>query len=202
MICPGCYQTNFLLPLSRCYICNKITKQHRVCRACRSSSRLRRVWWLGSYESLLKQLITEMKYSRKRSHARSFGQYLAEALPYLPATTVVVHIPTASKRIRRRGFDQALILADSFGMARQLTQVSALRRINQIELIGKHRKERLAAMQAAFQVAKNVNLNGVSVLLIDDVLTTGASLEAAAALLRQAGARHVDAAVVARRLLT
>lgn len=74
-------------------------------------------------------------------------------------------------------------------------------RVGTQDQIGKRRSERFKQVQSSLTAKPNISLDGKSVLLVDDVLTTGATLEAAAAVLRRAGARHVDALVLARHLL-
>ncbi len=200
-LCHACYENAFSEPDYRCYICNKLTRQGSVCKSCKPRSRLRHVWWLGDYKTELKELVLQMKYQRKRETARLLGAYLAQKITYLPEDTLVVHLPTASSRVRRRGFDQAQLIAQSFAEARHLTYRNALQRTGQKELIGKRRIDRMKAMQGVFKLQANTTLSGKSILLVDDVLTTGASLESAATTLREAGAQHVAAVVVARRLL-
>ena len=202
MLCPGCAETNLALPISRCYLCNRLTNNHQICSSCSGKSRLRRVWWLGNYEALLKELILEFKYQHKRAYAREFGAHLASVLPYLPEHTLVVPVPTATRRIRRRGYDQAYLIAAQFARSRGFQLLPVLRKITQADQIGKQRGERFRQMQKSLSMAPGASVKGTHILLIDDVLTTGATLEAAAQLLRSAGARHVDAAVIARHLRT
>lgn len=200
--CESCFLNGQTENESRCYICNKLTSQNRVCKSCKSGSRLRRVWWLGDYSGIRKELIWNMKYQRQRETARLFGRYLAEVVPYLSPDTIVTAIPTASSRIRRRGYDQAVLCAQAFAQKRELPYQTLLLRTDQKELIGKRRTERMKAMENSFSIKPKSYLKGVSILLIDDVLTTGASLESAAKILRKSGALHIDAAVIARRLLS
>lgn len=157
---------------------------------------------MGNYKGLLKELIIELKFQRKRAYAREFGAHLADSLPYLPAETIVVSIPTASNRIRARGYDQAELIARAFARNTNLTYRNIIVRTSRVDQIGKNRASRIKQMKDSIRIKEGVNLEGVSVLLIDDVLTTGASIEAAARLLRTHGAQHVDAAVVARHLLS
>jgi len=201
MLCPECQPEIVDELTSRCYLCNSITSQQRICKYCKSKSALRRVWWLGSYEKVLKALIFDMKYARKRAYARSFGGLLNDALPYLPEHSLVVPIPTATTRIRQRGFDQAALIAGSFASLRGLKLSPVLYRTNQSDQIGKSRIERQKQMATSQALRNPESVQGRSILLVDDVLTTGASLESAARLLRKHGASHVDAAVVARNLL-
>lgn len=198
MLCLECAEKTYPEKISRCYLCNKITDQQRVCTSCRSRSRLRRVWWLGGYSGITKKLIYEMKFGRNRQFAREFGSFLSAQIAYLPENTIVISAPTASSRIRQRGFDQAALMARQFAKVKKLYYAPLLYRKAQVDQIGKGRSQRYKQMQSALGLTRSDKLNGSSVLLIDDVLTSGATLESAARLLREAGVRHVDAAVIAR----
>ena len=200
MLCASCVDEVFPEQLSRCYICNKLTKQQQVCSSCRSRSRLRRIWWLGHYEETIKQLILKMKYQRGRGYARAFGELLAVSLPYIQEDTLIVPVPTASKRVRQRGFDQAVLIAESLAKNRGLQIQHVLVRTTQVDQIGKRKEQRLKQMSSSLIIAPKRSIKGRTVLLVDDVLTTGATLETAARVLREAGAAHVDAAVIARHL--
>lgn len=200
MLCTACAEQYIPSPDSRCYLCNTITTQHKVCRACRSKSALRRAWWLATYKSPYKELIYAMKYQRRRAFAREFGAHLEATLPYFSETTLVMPVPTASKRIRSRGYDQAVLIASEFARQRKLQLVQEIARTTQVDQIGRNRIERFKQMEGSLALKGKINIKSASILLIDDVLTTGATLEAAAKLLRQNGAAHVDAAVITRRL--
>lgn len=120
-------------------------------------------------------------------------------LPRLPPDVVICPAPTANKRVRARGYDQASLIARSLARKRSLTYVELLRRTTSTRQVGANRLERAAQMQAAFTIMKPSMVNGASILLIDDVMTTGATLVAAASLLRDYGAKDVMAAVFAHK---
>lgn len=197
-LCFQCYSSLLGDQISRCYKCNKLTKGHATCQSCRS--RLRRVWWVSDYGSTTKKLIASIKLNRNRALARQLGVYSTDILPYLPENTVVCPVPTATRRVRKRGFDQADLLAQALARTKELSFATLLRRIGSADQIGKRRSERFTQMQSSFRInnAKQVPKN---VLLVDDVLTTGATLEAAATVLRNAGVTHVDALVIARHMI-
>ena len=201
MLCDDCSAQIFRNNESRCYLCNMMTSQNQICPSCRSGSRLRRVWWLGLYKDDLKKCIGEMKFHRKRAYARRFGELFAGTVPYLADDTLVIPAPTASRRIRQRSFDQAVIIARSFAAHRSLKALPRLlQRRNQDDQIGKRRADRIHQMKDSFVVSNSRAICGKSILLVDDVVTTGATLESAAAILRKHGAKHVDAVVIARSL--
>lgn len=142
-------------------------------------------------------MLWHMKFDRRRSVARIFGHCLADNLPYITEETVVTSIPTAHTRVRVRGFDQAALIARVFARQRNLAYQPLLERTNTADLIGESRQRRIKLMADSMQPLNPSPIKGKQILLIDDVLTTGASVEAAATLLRSHGAKHVDAAVIA-----
>ena len=117
---------------------------------------------------------------------------------------VLLPIPPAPERARQRGFHHTLLLARALAMDMHLPiNTTSLLRLP--EMPGQHqalrkRPERLRAMRGAFVMApgQEAALQGRRVLLLDDVMTTGATLNSAAQTLRQAGAAQVSAVVLAR----
>ena len=119
--------------------------------------------------------------------------------PALEAAELVLPIPLAPQRLRMRGFNQALLLAQALAPAR--VQAGLLLRTHDTPAqSGLDRARRLRNLARAFAVEPLcvAQLAGRQVLLVDDVMTTGATLQAAATVLRQAGAARVTALVLAR----
>ncbi len=119
--------------------------------------------------------------------------------PALEAAELVLPIPLAPQRLRMRGFNQALLLAQALAPAR--VQAGLLLRTHDAPAqSGLDRTRRLRNLARAFAVEPlcAAQLAGRQVLLVDDVMTTGATLQAAATVLRQAGAARVTALVLAR----
>ncbi|HYP83422.1 ComF family protein [Variovorax sp.] len=120
--------------------------------------------------------------------------------PVLDAAQVVVPMPLAPGRLRQRGFNQALELARRLVPAQRLEPRLLLRTRETTPQSGLDRRARLANLRGAFAVApaRAHRLQGAQVALVDDVMTSGASLFAAAQALRDAGAAGVSAVVFAR----
>lgn len=109
-----------------------------------------------------------------------------------------MHLPTATSRVRQRGYDHARLIARDFASRRQLPCQSLLVRHGQQRQVGAARTIRLQQAEQ-FYSAKIVRPMPSRVLLIDDVVTTGASISAAAKCLKRAGVKHVDAAIFAQK---
>lgn len=152
----------------------------------------------GVHAGALRDIIHAFKYDGRRSLARPLAQRMRDAAgDWLSGADVAVPVPLHALRRWRRGFNQAADLAAHLSVP----VVDALRRTRhtgpQVEL---SREARLRALHGAFALARRsgrrraaATVRGRSVVLVDDVITTGATVEACAAVLRNAGARRVRA---------
>jgi ComF family protein len=168
-----------------------------VCHRCAGRSPLvTRSRAIGSYDGSLRAILHAFKYDGCRSLARGLGARLAiAASPMLSTADVVVPVPLHRRRQRARGFNQARELAAELG----LPVLDVLRRIratpSQTGLSALARREN---MTGAFALRRNMDVAGLRVVLVDDVNTTGATIEACADVLRAGGASDVNAATAAR----
>lgn len=113
---------------------------------------------------------------------------------------LIVPIPTATQRIRQRSFDHAKLLSRQLARNLKLETANALRRIGQSRQLGSRRSDRLVQTKDNYVVKDPRRIQGRNILLVDDVVTTGATLQAASQALKSAGAKSVDALVFAKRL--
>lgn len=113
----------------------------------------------------------------------------------LPDNVVLVPVPTATGRVRQRGYDQALLLTKELSRHTGLPYRKLLTRRGQAHQVGADRTTRKQQLAGAY-AAKSAK--GLRVVLIDDVMTTGATLEAAASVLQKAGASQIDALTFAQ----
>lgn len=139
-----------------------------------------------------------LKFERAKAAAEDIARIMDENLPLLPEETVVVHLPTAANRIRARGYDQARLIARKLAKSRGLKHQDLLGRKGSIRQVGSSRKKRFKQLEGAFSIKDKSKVRGRNVLLIDDVLTTGASIESAARELQASGAKKIEAAVFAQ----
>ncbi|MCW5891899.1 MAG: ComF family protein [bacterium] len=149
----------------------------------------------------LATMVVALKYRGRRLLARELGRMLVGALDARGAE-LVVPVPLHVRRLRARGYNQSALLARC--VARRLRRpllCDALRQLRPTpDLVGLGAAARRAALADVFRVAarRRPAVNGRIVLLVDDVLTTGTTADAAARALRAAGARAVHVWTVGR----
>jgi ComF family protein len=152
---------------------------------------------VGSYDGALRAIVHAFKYGGRRSLAAELGRLMrTRGADVLAGAEVAVPVPLHRSRRRERGFDQAADLARHVG----LPVVHALRRLRPTAVQASlPAARRHANVRAAFALERSrVSLDGRIVVLIDDVSTTGATLEACARALGEAGIREVRALTAAR----
>ncbi|HET8709331.1 MAG TPA: phosphoribosyltransferase family protein [Candidatus Saccharimonadales bacterium] len=150
-----------------------------------------------AYQGVAKDAVWKLKFEGAQAAAHDMATVMAALLP-VDAVTLLVPAPTATSHIRRRGYDQARLLARAVAKQTGLPHAPCLVRLGQQRQVGANRQQRFEQLAGAFRLAAGYDVTGKTILLVDDVLTTGATLEAAAAVLKQAGARRVEAVVFAR----
>ncbi len=206
-LCISCSATEILPHGQRCWRCGAISEGGRTCKRCRQVGSPRYVWISTDYEGVAKKLVQKYKFGQLRAVATSIATVMAETFLSFNSDAeigkldyLVVAVPTATSRVRQRSFDHAGLLAKSVARRLRLQSCPALGRIGQARQLGTSRSVRLAQPAGSYFIRDAKAINGRNVLLIDDVLTTGATLQAATSALRRAGAKRVDALVFAKRL--
>ena len=169
------------------------------CALCRSGLRgFDFAYCFGSYEGVLRELIHLYKYSRMRPLARPLGAMLARALPRDTSFDAVVPVPLHWRKKWQRGFNQSELLARQIARRCGIPLRRPVRRrratLVQAGLSNTRRRQNVAGAFAA----KAGNVRGLRILLVDDVMTTGATASACARALKQAGAESVTLLTLAR----
>lgn len=165
----------------------------------------------GAYQGRMRDAIHAFKYGRLHPVAHGLGHMLAEAMAKLageaPAAMLVIPVPLHRSKAAQRGFNQARLLAtEALGFLRQshpawrltLAESTLMRLRATGSQAGLTPRQRRINVRGAFSVSDPAKVSGRHVLLVDDILTTGATARAAAQVLRKAGAASVWVATLAR----
>jgi ComF family protein len=173
-----------------------------LCPKCRSGDlAIDRSRSIGEYDGTLREIIHALKYSGRLSVARRLAALMvSRGTELLEDADCVVPVPLHWRREYRRGFNQAREIARHLGVPVAEVLVRTHHTRPQVELPA---HERHANVEAAFALRRPLfrklrTVFGLKVVLVDDVSTTGATLEACARLLKQAGASEVFALTAAR----
>ncbi len=208
-LCSNCRdQAGFLLKSAgvfRCPVCGVNSKQGMVCNRCQNQSELEQVIALTNYQSgtVQAELIEYLKYHFSPEASLEIKAWLKnnqELLLLLSKTDLIVPIPLHKRRYAERGFNQAEGIAQVIAqiLAKPL-KVDCLKRVKATKQQAKlNRAERISNVAAAFVCAEPKLVINKNVLLIDDVYTTGATMQAAAQALHQMGAGQVAGFTLAR----
>jgi len=194
LVCLYCGLNMKTVP-ERCYRCHKLSPGFHTCKSCRSQSHLYSVKVVTVYETTTKRLVLKLKFDGAQAAAREMAQQMARLAG---GAEYVVPVPTATRRARARGYDQAKLLAKALSRQTGLPYLDCLRRTGQAHQVGASRSQRIQQLQGRFRIKQAHKLQNARIILIDDVVTTGATLEAAAAACRLAGAKRVEALVFAQ----
>lgn len=174
-----------------------------ICGSCRTRKpSYERAWSLYAYESPLREAIHGFKYRRNLAMGRVLGRLLTQALPPGLDVDVVMPVPLAPPRLREREYNQSLILARhaATALGRPLDCLSLIRASGSPPQTSLRRRARLQNLRRTFQVSRTDEVHDKRILLIDDVLTTGTTVNECAKALRKAGSGPVFVVTLARTI--
>lgn len=153
----------------------------------------------GLYSDTLREAIHILKFSGFKRLAKPLGRFLSELR--IPEADGIVPVPLSKKSLRQRGFNQTLLLARVLSMACGIpVQMDVLhKKKDTLPQIGLGAKDRAANVKDAFEV--NADITGLRLILLDDVMTTGATVRECSKALVKAGAKVVVAVTLARAVM-
>jgi competence protein ComFC len=189
-ICPDCWEQ--VIPLLPLEVKAKQVPEH-----------LDAIFPVFKFNPLIQNLVHALKYQGLKSLGVALGKYAGIQVRPMISTepdTVLIPIPLHPIKLRERGYNQSDYIADGFAISLQLpVRKDILRRIkNTVTQTQLTAEERHQNMQDAFSVKKNVDLTKVkNVILIDDVLTTGSTMNSAAEVLKKVGIQRIYGLTVA-----
>jgi ComF family protein len=200
-LCGGCRAALPRLPAARCPVCALPNPTSETCGRClKKRPAFDHVVCALSYEYPANALVLGLKYRGGLAFARPLASCLAEALDAEPYPDIVIPMPLSPGRLVERGFNQAAELArlaaSEFGL--KISAALVRRNRESAPQASLPWKERAHNVRNAFHCG--VNLQGKSVAVVDDVLTTGATLNELALALKRQGARQVTGWMATRTL--
>ena len=198
----------------RCVLCRKLLSKDEtdLCRNCRVEApgypnTKRNLQFLDSftavwyYESTVRGSLLRYKFRGARSYASAYGKLLAMKLQqeYPDGFDVLTWVPVSRLRRLRRGYDQVELLARALGRELKMDPVCTLKKIrhNRQQSRIADSARRRANVLGAYRVICPEEIRGKRILILDDILTTGATVGEAGRMLRTHGAREVHCAAVA-----
>lgn len=201
LCCEACDAALPYLDAEHCPICALPTPQGEICGHClKKPPPFTRTLAVFGYRFPLDRLIQAMKYEEQLALSQLFSEKMIQRISPNGLPDYVIPMPLHPDKLKRRGFNQALLIAAR--LARSLERpllIHACQRLrdtpSQSSLSWRERKKNV---RGAFRC--DVDLSGKRIALVDDVLTTGASLNALADAVQKRGATEISAWVVARTL--
>ena len=210
------YRILELLFPPKCVLCRKLLNDREtdLCGSCRVEApeyprRKRTVQFLDSfaavwyYEGCVRQSLLRFKFYGARSYAGAYGRLLAMKVQQMcpEGVEMVTWIPVSRRRKLRRGFDQVELIARAVAEELDMVPVPTLKKVrhNRAQSGISDAAKRRANVLGAYRAICPEALSGKRVLLLDDILTTGATMSEGARVLKTAGAKEVHGAAVAAK---
>lgn len=195
--CVECWRELEFLGASGCVRCGLPLEatDSETCGACLARPpRLERIRAAVAYGDISRSIAIRLKYGRNVGLARTMSRYMHALIADVPCDSMLVPVPLHRGRLWSRGFNQAAIVARDLSRRTGVeVAVDALSRIRPTApLKGMNMRQRRRTVAGAFRVNPRTRLNGRTIILIDDVLTTGSTANACARVLKRAGAERVD----------
>ena len=185
-----------------CAACmRRLSMPHVLVRTAEMMEVLDGVWAFAHYREAVRDLLRGLKYQKRRSVLPALHSLLAAGdafLAALPRPLSAVPVPLAAERQRKRGFNQAEEIFAPWLRQHEIPVAPLLVRIRETApLYEQTRAQRRRELRGAFGVAAGAEVTGADILLVDDIMTTGATLTECARTLKRAGAGRIYAFVLA-----
>ena len=200
----------------KCAFCRRLVKNNRnlICESCRAGlpytqnggeqrgEAFRFCYAPLYYEDEVRDSLLRYKFQGNSGYAETYGRLLAECIRQNLAGRydLITWVPLSRERLRERGYDQAMLLAQATALELQDVAVSTLDKVRNVEKQSGIRsaERRRANIAGAYRATDPELISQKRILLIDDIITTGSTMNECARTLRKAGAAEVLCAAVAR----
>ncbi len=195
-ICDICKRKLKPIQGPRCFCCSKPleSEEQEYCKDCKRIRQFQQGLGIFAYSTLLQNSLFQLKYGKRQEYGTFYGEFAA----YYSRETiekwgihVIIPIPLHPRRLEKRGYNQAGVIAEALGkkLGISVNQKILKRQKNTKPQKELNHQERQKNMKNAFVVGKK--LSGENILLVDDIYTTGSTIEEAAKELKKAGAAKI-----------
>lgn len=199
ILCLCCKNDVLAEPFLACVLCGQGTGVGGNVCSRHVALPYQRLWCASWRSGVLEQVIDTYKFQRARHAHKVLAELLHRLLPNISEEVCVVYVPTAPKNVRIRGYDHMKLIGDALAQLRGWQVTPLLERNNNItQHFATSAKERSEQAKSFFRLNGQVDPS-VTYLLVDDILTTGSTVRAAAECLVDGGAEQVWVAVLARQ---
>lgn len=192
-LCAACKDSIQPAVLTTCCYCRQPLRQ-AVCAHCQLAGVAQYIPY--QYDGAVEQLLQAYKFSPVRAYSRAVAQLLADHIPRPPGKVVFIPTPSSPERVRQRGFDHIAHIVRHLKKSHHADVKPLLRRTKKFRQVGATRAQRFMQASGAF-VCPTPLSPATTCIIVDDVITTGATMCAQVAALRQAGATHIAIAAIA-----
>jgi len=200
-VCENCSGNILKIKTRACPFCNRISFQGRTCPTCRRKHQLAGLIAWGYFkDEKLKEIIHVYKYENLSALKTNLADYLARAIKAEGLNfDFLTYVPLSRKRLIRRGYNQSQLLANELTFRLEVPTRSILKKKQETETqVGLSRRKRIKNLEGVFELSTKESLAGKRVAVIDDVFTTGTTLEECTRVLKGAGAKEVWGITVAK----
>jgi len=205
-LCYGCVSEIVKIRTPICHYCGRISANGMVCKKCkkRESIYFHSLIVAADYHSLpVKKMIHNLKYSGLIDLSSYCGELVFESLNNVikDNSYIVTSVPLYWKRERKRGFNQSKLIAQYVAKLLQFPYFDLIKKICDTKnQVGLNKSERVNNLISSFEICDINLVKGKNIVLIDDVVTTGSTLNECSKMLIKSGAKRVIVAVVAKNI--
>ncbi len=215
-ICPACLKLISLIEPPFCNICgvpfklryNLPNKNSYSCGICRTQTYyFNQTRSLGKYEGILKEALINYKYRGKKEMLKDFMKLYVEAQKnnnyfFSNKLDLILYVPLHKRKLRTRDFDQAYLIAKEISKLSNIPlKVDVLfKKIETAPQAGLKKRLRVKNLRGTFAIRNIASIKDKNILLVDDVFTTGATVNECSKVLKRGGANRIEVFTLARAI--
>lgn len=193
-ICKNCLVKIELItnPCPRCG--DNMANENTYCLNCKSRKEtfFDRSRSVCLYSDVAKSLVLKSKFSSQKYLAKNMAAFMIDVYNVSHFDCdCITFVPSGKKRTKERGYNIAELLANNIALKLNLPVINTMERIKEQHQINKNYKSRQENIKDAYKILDNINLKNKTILLVDDVITTGATINECSRILKKAGASKV-----------